>query len=92
MTVIPTAADNKADIDEDNFKFVPADHGNGKGYDSFEFSVNDGTDDSASSYTITVDVTAINDATVVSAPGSALATTEQVGLAIESNQRCREFA
>ncbi|MCP4333622.1 MAG: DUF4347 domain-containing protein, partial [Gammaproteobacteria bacterium] len=33
----------KADIDANNFKFVPADHGNGDGYDSFEFSVNDGT-------------------------------------------------
>ncbi|MCP3997531.1 MAG: hypothetical protein GY722_21090, partial [bacterium] len=52
----------KADIDAGNLKFVPTDHGNGAGYDSFGFSVNDGTADSASAYTMTVDVTAVNDA------------------------------
>ncbi|MCP3880764.1 MAG: DUF285 domain-containing protein, partial [Sulfitobacter sp.] len=51
----------KADIDVGSLKFVPADHGNGTGYDSFGFSVNDGTDDSASAYTMTIDVTATND-------------------------------
>ncbi|MCP4251864.1 MAG: hypothetical protein GY775_00390, partial [Candidatus Scalindua sp.] len=52
----------KADIDAGNLKFVPAANANGSSYDSFAFSVNDGTTDSASSYTLTVDVTAVNDA------------------------------
>ena len=37
---------------------------NGSGYDSFGFSVNDGTEDSAASYTMTIDVAAVNDAPV----------------------------
>ena len=52
----------KADIDAGNLKFVPVANANGSSYDSFAFSVNDGTTDSASSYTLTVDVTAVNDA------------------------------
>ncbi|MCP5008603.1 MAG: tandem-95 repeat protein, partial [Aestuariibacter sp.] len=52
----------KADIDAGNLKFVPVANANGSSYDSFAFSVNDGTADSASSYTLTVDVTAVNDA------------------------------
>ncbi|MCP4048858.1 MAG: hypothetical protein GY732_23030, partial [Gammaproteobacteria bacterium] len=52
----------KADIDANNLKFVPLANGNGTSYDSFGFSVNDGTADSASTYIMTVDVTAVNDA------------------------------
>ncbi len=52
---------DKADIDSDLLKFTPAGNANGTGYDSFTFSVNDGTYDSAASYTLTVDVTAVND-------------------------------
>ncbi|MCP4252131.1 MAG: hypothetical protein GY775_01765, partial [Candidatus Scalindua sp.] len=52
---------SKADIDAGNLKFVPAANANGSGYDSFAFSVNDGTTDSASSYTLTVNVTAVED-------------------------------
>ncbi|MCP4963695.1 MAG: hypothetical protein GY926_00480, partial [bacterium] len=76
---------SKADIDAGNVKFVPVTDANGTSYDSFAFSVNDGTADSASSYTMTVDVTAYNDAPVVNAPGAALAATEQVGLAIHGS-------
>ncbi|MBU1974216.1 MAG: lamin tail domain-containing protein, partial [Nanoarchaeota archaeon] len=54
-----------ADITAGNLVFVPAVDGNGTGYDSFEFTVNDGDDDSVASYTMTVDVTADNDAPVV---------------------------
>ncbi|RKZ84005.1 MAG: hypothetical protein DRQ39_08835, partial [Gammaproteobacteria bacterium] len=54
----------KADIDAGNLKFVPVADANGTGYDSFGFSVNDGTTDSAGTYTQTVDVTAVNDAPV----------------------------
>ncbi|MCP3690415.1 MAG: tandem-95 repeat protein, partial [Gammaproteobacteria bacterium] len=60
----------KANIDSGNLKFVPAANANGSSYDSFAFSVNDGTTDSASSYTLTIDVTAVNDEPTLSATGS----------------------
>ncbi|MEZ6035660.1 MAG: cadherin-like domain-containing protein [Planctomycetaceae bacterium] len=53
---------NKADIDAGNLVFTPAADANGTAYDSFGFTVNDGTDDSVSSYTMTVDVTPVLDA------------------------------
>ncbi|WP_165791730.1 tandem-95 repeat protein [Thalassospira marina] len=52
---------SKADIDNGNLRFMPAANANGTGYDSFEFKVSDGTDYSASAYTMTVDVTPVND-------------------------------
>ena len=42
--------------------FTPAQDGNGTGYANFTFRVSDGTDESALAYTITIDVTAANDA------------------------------
>jgi PKD repeat protein len=42
-------------------RFTPLNNENGVAYDSFTFSVNDGIADSAASFTITLDVTAIND-------------------------------
>ena len=45
--------------------FTPAANANGSDYDTFTFSVNDGTTDSSSNYTMTVDVTAVNDAPTV---------------------------
>ena len=53
---------NAADIAAGNLKFAPASNANGVGHASFTFTVNDGTEDSASSYTMTIDVTAVNDA------------------------------
>ena len=41
---------------------MPAANANGTSYDTFQFKVHDGTAYSASSYTITVDVTPVNDA------------------------------
>ncbi len=52
----------KADIDAGKLKFVPVGDANGAGYDSFGFQVHDGTELSAAAYTMTVDVTAVNDA------------------------------
>ncbi|MFK8068765.1 MAG: beta strand repeat-containing protein [Gammaproteobacteria bacterium] len=52
---------SRADIDAGNLKFVPITNQNGNGYDSFSFSVNDGFTDSVTSYSITVDVTAVID-------------------------------
>ncbi|MCP3993695.1 MAG: DUF4347 domain-containing protein, partial [bacterium] len=54
----------KTDIDNDLLTFTSAADGNGTGYDSFGFSVNDGADDSALSYTMTMDVISVNDAPV----------------------------
>ena len=51
-----------ADIVAGNLEFTPAANANGAGHASFTFRVNDGTEDSASSYTMTIDVTAVNDA------------------------------
>ena len=45
-----------------NLVFTPAANANGTGYASFTFKVSDGTDKSASAYTMTVNVTAVNDA------------------------------
>ena len=53
---------SKADIDANKLRFTPAGDANGSGYDSFGFKVSDGTEYSASAYTVTVDVTAVNDA------------------------------
>ena len=51
----------EADIALGNLKFTPAANANGDDYASFTFKVNDGTDDSADAYTMTVNVTALND-------------------------------
>ena len=51
----------KADIDGGNLTFAPPENANGTGYASFTFRVSDGKDESAS-YTMTIDVTAVNDA------------------------------
>ena len=52
---------SKADIDADKLVFTPAANASGDPYASFTFKVNDGDADSASSYTMTIDVTAAND-------------------------------
>ncbi|MCP3951881.1 MAG: DUF4347 domain-containing protein, partial [Desulfobacterales bacterium] len=54
----------RADIDNDLLTFTGSTDGNGTGYDSFGFSVNDGTSDSVSSYTMTMDLISVNDAPV----------------------------
>jgi hypothetical protein len=53
---------DRADIDAGNLKFTPVANASGAGYDSYGFTVNDGTADSASAYVMTVDVTPVNDA------------------------------
>ena len=47
----------KAEIDGDMLTFTPARDAHGDPYTTFTFTVNDGTDDSASAYTMTIDVT-----------------------------------
>ena len=59
--VTANAAVTKAQLDAGNLKYTPPANANGTGYASFTFRVNDGTGDSTSAYTMTIDVTAVND-------------------------------
>ena len=59
-TALPQTV-TKADIDGSKLKYSPPANANGTGYASFTFKVNDGTDDSATANTMTIDVTAVND-------------------------------
>ena len=52
----------KAQLDDGDLEYVPPANANGDAYASFTFKVNDGTADSASPYSMTVNVTAVNDA------------------------------
>ena len=52
----------KAALDAGNLVYTPPANANGTGYASFAFKVSDGAAESASAYTMTVDVTAANDA------------------------------
>ncbi len=63
--VSANAAVTKAQLDNGNFKYAPPANANGTGYASFTFRVNDGTADSSSAYTMTINVTAVNDAPTV---------------------------
>ena len=57
-----TAAQAIAASELGNLTYTPPANANGAAYASFTFKVSDGTSESASSYTMTVDVTAVNDA------------------------------
>ena len=50
-----------AELDDGKLKYSPPADANGTGYASFRFKVNDGAQDSASQYTMTISVTAVND-------------------------------
>ena len=52
----------KAKLDDSKLIYSPPANANGTGYASFKFKVNDSTQDSASQYTITINVTPVNDA------------------------------
>ncbi len=60
----------KADIDANKLRFTPALNANGEDNASFEFKVSDGTVYSDSAYTIVYDVTAVNDAPVLTTPSA----------------------
>ena len=55
----------KADIDDDKLIFTPVAGASGDPYATFTFKVNDGTDDSASAYTMSIDVTSDPAITIV---------------------------
>ncbi len=54
----------KVDIDAGKLTYSPPADANGYDYATFQFKVNDGLDDSATASTMTIDVTAVNDAPV----------------------------
>ena len=56
-----TAGHAVAAADIGTLVFTPAANANGPGYANFTFKVSDGTDESASAYIMTVNVTAVND-------------------------------
>ncbi|MGI9276596.1 MAG: beta strand repeat-containing protein, partial [Endozoicomonas sp.] len=71
-----TAGDTITAANISNLVFTPAADANGAGYASFQFRVNDGTTNSVSTYTMTVDVTPVNDAPVFTGPATLTAVTE----------------
>ena len=73
---------SRSDIEAGNFKFIPVVNANGTGYDSFKFTVNDGTADSSASSTMTIDVTAVNDAPIAAADTKAV--TEDATLSVDA--------
>ena len=66
----------RADLDGGLLTFTPAANAHGDDYASFTFKVSDGTNESLNAYTVTIDVTAVNDP-AYGAP--AIAGTAQVG-------------
>ena len=63
--VLVDAVVTKADIDDNKLTFTPVAGASGTGYASFTFKVNDGTVDSASAYTMTIDVAVLPAITIV---------------------------
>ena len=55
----------KANLDDDKLIFTPATDANGASYATFTFKVNDGDDDSANTYTMTINVQSAPDVTQV---------------------------
>ena len=55
----------RARLDDGDLVYDPPSSGAGDGFASFRFKVNDGTDDSASAYTMTIDVTDASSARVL---------------------------
>ena len=74
----------KVDIDNDNLVYTPAANLNGTGAADFTFRVSDGTDESASAYTMTVDVTAVNDLPTSDRGAFAIIGTARVGETLEA--------
>ena len=60
--VSANATVTKAQLDNGDLKYTPPADGYGDSYASFMFKVNDGTVDSASAYTMTINVMNVNDA------------------------------
>ncbi len=61
-----TSASDTSPVEVEDLTYTPPANAFGNSYTSFNFKVNDGLHDSASAYRMTIDVTAVNDAPVVS--------------------------
>ena len=61
MVVTTNQPVSKADLDDGKLIYTPPENANGNNVASFDFTVNDGTADSEDKYTVTIDVTAMND-------------------------------
>ena len=57
-----SAVVTRAQLDAGNLTYVPPQDANGSAHASFTFRVSDGRDESARAYTMTIDITSINDA------------------------------
>jgi len=65
---------SKADIDLGLLTYTPEPNTSGSGYADFDFKVHDGSDYSIAAYTLTIDVTGVNDAP--NGPGSTIVMAE----------------
>ncbi|MGH8330053.1 MAG: cadherin-like domain-containing protein, partial [Pseudomonas sp.] len=70
VVVVQDQVISKADLDAGKLQFVPALNGNGSSYVSIGFKVSDGTTFAVNANTLSVNVTAVNDAPTVSGPVS----------------------
>ena len=59
-----------ANISSGHLRFAPASNANGAAYATFAYKVNDGTAYASSASTMTIDITAVNDAPVLAAIGN----------------------
>ena len=66
-----------AQLDNGDLVFTPAANAHGSGYATFTFKVSDGEAESADAYTMTIDVTAVNDAATGAPTISGIATVGQ---------------
>ncbi|MDH5786101.1 MAG: tandem-95 repeat protein, partial [Chromatiales bacterium] len=73
LDVILNQVISRTDIDAGNLRYTPVPDGNGTGYDSFGFRVHDGTVYSLNSYSMSVDVTGVNDAPIAVADSDSTA-------------------
>ena len=71
----------KDNLDDSKLTYHPPLNANGADFASFQFKVNDSQDDSADDYTVTINVTAVNDAPV--ATDDAAETTEEMAVDID---------
>ena len=61
-TVTANTMVTKTQLDDGDLVYTPVANANGKPYTTFTFQVSDGTDESTATYTMTIDVEAVNDA------------------------------
>ena len=83
--VLANAVVTKAQIDGNMLTFTPVAGASGAPYTTFTFKVNDGTDDSASAYTMTIDVTAAGTNTAPTAANNTVTTAEDRAYTFEAD-------